>query len=183
MKFFSQIFLALAAAVLALAGCSQSSESEKPKKEGHETSQTKKQKDLSGSSSLKPPAGGLKGIVIQVLDGDMIAVKLTSGKTETVHLALVDTPDKKQPYGKEAFTFTSTNLTAREVTLETDAQERDKEGNLLAYVWSGDKLFNEILLQQGFAKMTGNPPNAKYKKEFSSVETKVRKAKTGIWSI
>ncbi len=49
------------------------------------------------------------------------------------------------------------------MALEFDAEKTDRYGRLLAYVWTpGGTLFNEFLVEQGYAQVATFPPNVKY---------------------
>ncbi|TVX94640.1 thermonuclease family protein [Paenibacillus agilis] len=131
----------------------------------------------------------IKAKVTKVSDGDTIKVDL-NGKIEDVRLLLVDTPETQhpgkpvQPFGPEASEFSKKTLDGKEIELELDVSEREKYGRLLAYVWIGDKMFNEMLLEEGLARVAYvYPPNIKYVDHFREVQDKARKAEIGIWSI
>ena len=136
----------------------------------------------------KPQPSKLTGTVISVTDGDTFKVRLDNGKTETVRLILVDTPETKhpskpvQPCGPEAYEFTKRMVSGKKVTLELDVQERDKYGRLLAYVYVGGKSVQEALLAEGLAKVSVYPPNVKYVDKYRAIEKKAKEAKKGIWS-
>lgn len=125
--------------------------------------------------------------VSRVVDGDTIVV-LMGGKEERVRLIGVDTPETKQPrnpvelYGPEASAFTREALEGKKVRLETDVQERDRYGRLLAYVYLEDgTFFNEELLRQGYAKILTVPPNVKYSEEFLNIQRQALEAGRGLW--
>ena len=114
---------------------------------------------------------------------------LINGKTEKVRLIGVDTPETVHPtkeveaYGQEASSFTKAQLTDKEIKLEFDVEERDKYGRLLAYVWLGDKLFNEVLVAEGYAQVATYPPNVKYVDRFTAAQKQAREANKGLWGM
>jgi endonuclease YncB( thermonuclease family) len=121
--------------------------------------------------------------VTRVIDGDTIEVNV-QGKTERIRLIGVDTPESTQqvePFGKEANAFTHRILQGKEVRLEFDVQERDRFGRLLAYVWFGNTMFNEMLLREGFAQVATFPPNVKYVERFTRAQQEARDARRGLW--
>ncbi|WJH36831.1 thermonuclease family protein [Paenibacillus sp. CC-CFT747] len=127
--------------------------------------------------------------IVKVTDGDTMDVSF-GGKTESVRLLLVDTPetvhpDKPvQPFGPEASQFAKDTLTGKDVKMEIDVSERDKYGRLLAYLYVGDHMFNEMLLEKGLARVAYIiPPNVKYVDQFRAIEKKAQLAGVGIWSI
>lgn len=152
------------------------------------------QKKFSLTESIEIPklktdsVNGIKTTVKRVVDGDTIKVTM-NGKEETVRLILVDTPETKhpqmgiQPFGPEASDFTTKTLDGQDVTLEVGIEERDRYGRLLAYVWIGDKLFNNMLLEKGLARVAVFPPNTKYLDQFNNTQEKAKEKAIGIWSI
>lgn len=112
----------------------------------------------------------------RVVDGDTIVVIL-DGKKEKVRMIGIDTPEsvhpdksRNTPMGKIASKYTRDNLEGKYVALETDVQERDKYGRILAYVYLDDKMFNKTLLEEGLAKLMTIPPNVKYADDFKKIE-------------
>ncbi|MGI9951991.1 thermonuclease family protein [Moorellaceae bacterium AZ2] len=114
--------------------------------------------------------------VTKVVDGDTVEVRFGDGRQEKLRLIGVDTPEstiQQEPYGKEASSFTRSKLLGRTVYLEKDVSERDKYGRLLRYVWLEkpgsltkseirNKMFNAILLLNGYAQVATYPPDVKY---------------------
>ncbi|MEK6453885.1 thermonuclease family protein [Caldifermentibacillus hisashii] len=131
----------------------------------------------------------LNGKVTNVVDGDTMDIQFENGKEERVRLVLVDTPETKhptkpvQPFGPEASAFTKEMLTGKNVQVELDVQERDQYGRILAYVYIDGKMFNELLLEKGLARVAVFPPNTRYVDEFYAIQKKAQEAKLGIWSI
>lgn len=98
-----------------------------------------------------------KTIVTRIVDGDTIEINY-EGKTESVRLLLVDTPETKhpnlpvQPFGPEASEFAEKTLAGKTVQVEFDGPKRDKYDRLLAYLWIDGKNFNKMLLENGLAR-------------------------------
>ncbi|UQZ36644.1 hypothetical protein C2I18_25775 [Paenibacillus sp. PK3_47] len=124
--------------------------------------------------------------VTSVTDGDTFKIKGKDGKTEKVRLLLIDTPeigDHPEPFALEARDYTADLLKGQTVRLEFDVSERDQYGRLLAYAYIGDHMVNELLLEEGLARVAVFPPDIKFEKEFKNIADKARKAKRGVWSI
>ncbi|WP_152394971.1 thermonuclease family protein [Paenibacillus guangzhouensis] len=144
---------------------------------------------LTGCSTASTNAGDTNAKVVKVVDGDTLDVEF-NGKTERIRLLLVDTPETVhpskpvEPFGPEASKFAKETLSNQRVKVEFDVSERDKYGRLLAYVWIDGKMFNELLLEKGLARVAYvYPPNVKYVDQFRAIQSKAQKAELGIWSI
>lgn len=73
-------------------------------------------------------------------------------------------------------------LSGREVGLEYDVQQRDKYGRVLAYVYLEDgRMFNALLVREGYARVSTYPPNVKYQKLFSELQKEARGNGKGLW--
>jgi len=137
-----------------------------------------------------PPKALIAGTVTKVTDGDTIEVTLAGGTVEKVRLIGVDTPETVhptkgvQPYGPEASAFTKERLTDQAVQLETDAEERDRYGRLLAYVYlTNGAMYNAVLVDEGYAQMATFPPNVLYVEVFRALQTPAREANRGLWGL
>jgi micrococcal nuclease len=116
-----------------------------------------------------------KAQVIKVTDGDTVKANI-NGKEEKVRFIGIDTPESVHPNkekntraGKDASDFARSRLENKEIELEFDVKERDQYGRLLAYIWIGDEMFNETLLDMGFANLYTVPPNVKYVDRFTTI--------------
>lgn len=129
--------------------------------------------------------------VVRVIDGDTILIRFENGVEERVRLLLVDTPESVhpdkpvQPFGPEASQFAKDMMPeGSTVKLELDVGERDKYGRLLAYVWVGDKMFNELLLEKGLARVAYVfAPNTRHVDRFYEIQKQAQQQAVGIWSI
>ncbi len=123
-----------------------------------------------------------------MIDGDTIEVRINN-RTEKVRFIGVDTPETvhptkgEEPYGREASDYTKSQLNDQSVGLEFDVEKRDRYGRLLAYVWLGDQMFNEILLTEGYAQLATYPPNVKYVDRFTDIQKEARDQNRGLWGI
>jgi micrococcal nuclease len=97
------------------------------------------------------------GTVVVVYDGDTIMVKLDSGEERRVRLIGIDTPEigytplETPLEALLAKRFTFHHLFRQRVKLTYERELEDKYGRLLAYVWKDNLLFNQFILEQGFA--------------------------------
>lgn len=139
--------------------------------------------------------------ITSVTDGDTVTVQAGS-KSYKVRLIGVDTPETVHPskpvsfYGKEASNFTKENLTDRYVYLEKDVSETDKYYRSLRYVWLSlpenlaypsfedvrDKMFNGILLREGYATLATFPPDVKYLDYFRKIAKTASLKEIGLYN-
>jgi len=158
-----------------------------------EATQTAKEENTEGKAGINL----IKARVTKAVDGDTVYVKLENGREEKVRFIGVDTPESTtqvEPYGKEAASFTKSKLLGKNVWLELDVQERDKYGRLLAYVWLSPptkesdeeiraKMFNAVLLLEGYAQVMTVPPNVKYAEYFKKYQQEAREKNAGLWGV
>lgn len=129
--------------------------------------------------------------VAKVIDGDTIQVFM-NGKTETIRLIGIDTPETVDPrkpvqcFGKEASTKAKEILAGKNVSLESDPTQGDKDkyGRLLRFVFlENGTNFNELLIKEGYAhEYTYNSNPYKYQTEFIASEKSAREQNLGLWS-
>lgn len=123
-------------------------------------------------------------LVTRVVDGDTIEIE----DGEKVRYIGVNTPESVDPrkvvqcFGKEASEYNKKLVEGKRVRLEPDVEDRDKYHRLLRYVWLGDTMVNEKLMQDGYAQVMTIAPNVKYVERFKSAQTAAREAKRGLWS-
>lgn len=131
----------------------------------------------------------LDGVVERVIDGD--TVQLTTG--ERVRYLLVDTPEigdtveKHECFAAEARELNRYLVQGREVELEYDDNLCvDQYGRALPYVWLGDRLVNEILVERGYARVLvvrpqNHPGPYRLEDDLLALEAKAQEEKRGLW--
>lgn len=124
--------------------------------------------------------------VLEIIDGDTVRVRL-DGVVYKLRLIGVNSPELNHPTrGEEPFAvaarkYTHQNLNGQTVQLEFDVEKTDQYGRLLAYVWLGGEMFNEVLLREGYAQLVTFPPNVKYVDFFRSAQRSAIEAERGLW--
>lgn len=122
--------------------------------------------------------------VSRVIDGDTI--KIDSG--ETVRYIGMDAPETvdpkkpKQCFGLESSLKNSELVLGKTVSLERDVSKTDRYGRLLAYVWVGESMVNELLVRDGYAVAKAYPPDIRYQSDLQNAELFARSEKKGLWS-
>ena len=125
--------------------------------------------------------------VERVIDGDTIQVRF-EGKSYTVRLIGVDTPETKHPteavqyFGREASAFTKAHLEGKTVLLQKDrtGDTVDRYGRLLRYVLLDGDNFNARLIREGYAHAYRRFPFSK-RTEFIQLEDQARRRGIGLW--
>jgi micrococcal nuclease len=128
--------------------------------------------------------------VTRVVDGDTIEIDPVIDGIEDVRLIGVDAPETNepgcapQPSGANATRFTSAELEGEEVQLEFGADREDQYGRLLAYVHELDGgMFNEDLLEEGYAQVYIVSPNDEHEDSFEEAQAEAQAAGRGIWGL
>jgi len=128
----------------------------------------------------------LPGAVVRIVSGDTLSV-FVNGQVERVRFIGVTAPEPGEgdeggdPQGREAVLFVRGLLNAKNVRLELDAQERDAEGRLLAYVWLGDVMANAEVIARGYGQVVTGGPNVRYQDLLLRLQQEARAARLGIW--
>jgi micrococcal nuclease len=125
--------------------------------------------------------------VTRVVDGDTIDISPSVEGRSRVRLIGMDTPEVHfgtQPYGPEASAFAKRKIEGEEVGLELDVQKIHPYGRLLAYVYlPNGEMFNEVLVEEGYAQVATFPPNVKYVDRFLEAQREAREANRGLWGL
>ncbi|NLD47800.1 MAG: hypothetical protein GX660_11485 [Clostridiaceae bacterium] len=138
-----------------------------------------------------------KALVSKHVDGDTVYVILEDGSEKKVRFTGVNSPEsttKTEPYGKEASDYTKRILKGKTIYLEKDVSETDKYGRLLRYIWIEPpteiseseirtKMFNAIMVLEGYAQSSTYPPDVKYSEYFKDFQKEARENNTGLWAL
>lgn len=141
--------------------------------------------------TVVPPPGMYR--VMKVVDGDTIQVSATGtlDDVETVRFIGINTPETVDPrkevecFGHEASSKTKSLLTDKNVFLERDTTQadRDKYGRLLRYVILEDKTnVNQYLIQEGYAYEYTYKGTYKYRTVFKEAQVYAEEHKKGLWA-
>lgn len=127
--------------------------------------------------------------VSRVVDGDTVEISPAIDGVNDVRLIGIDTPEtvdpseEVEPYGPEASTFATEELTGQSVGLEFGVERTDQYDRLLAYVYVGEEMFNEILVEEGYAQAYPYEPDTEYEDRFAAAQEGARAAGIGIWGL
>ena len=87
--------------------------------------------------------------VVRIIDGDTIYVRDTTGEAHRIHLAMIDAPEREQPFGTEATKKLSELL--RQGTVRLKVKCIDKYNREVAFVYCEGKDVSAEMLKEGMA--------------------------------
>jgi endonuclease YncB( thermonuclease family) len=140
--------------------------------------------------------------VTRVVDGDTMEIRYPDGRTDTIRLLGVDTPELRgdtapddfegipdtasgrehlRDWSRQASDFARRELGGQEVRIETDetADRRGSFGRLLVYVYHDETMFNRQLLARGYARVYDS--RFRERSAFERVERQAQRDRTGLW--
>ena len=127
--------------------------------------------------------------VNRVVDGDTIEISRAIYGVQDVRLIGMDTPEtvepgeEVEPYGPQASAFATRELTGKKVSLEFDKERIDQYDRLLAYVYTGGSMFNEELVERGYAQAHPYPPNTTYEARFAVAQDRAKAARLNVQNV
>lgn len=156
-------------------------------KQYKEEKQKEKEQNNSVSEEVKSNSKIKDLSVKRVVDGDTVVLE-KNGYEYKVRLIGVDTPEsvhldknKNTKEGKIASDFTKERLTGKKVDIEFDVKPQDKYGRYLVYLYVDGISYNEVLLEEGMARVMMISPNVKNKELYAQIEKRAKDKKIGIW--
>ncbi len=89
------------------------------------------------------------GKVIAITDGDTIKILTLAKRQIKVRLADIDTPEKRQPYGKKAKQILSGKIYGKQVEIEKVTTDRYKR--MVGRIYLGNRNINAEMVANGAA--------------------------------
>lgn len=121
--------------------------------------------------------GEFEGRVVRVLRGDTLKVQKENGRIVRVVLAGVDSPEKGQPYEKQARKFTMSKAEGQRVVVKM--QGRNRYGHILGVViLPGGRNLNRMLVEEGLAWAV---PDYDEDPQLRELEARARRYRKGLW--
>jgi len=77
--------------------------------------------------------------------------------------------------------FNRSLVNRAEVKLVFDKNRRNRQGDLLAYVYKGNRFINAEIIENGYAVVATDPANSRYTEYFKKLLRKARKEQVGFW--
>jgi endonuclease YncB( thermonuclease family) len=125
------------------------------------------------------PVRAWEGKGVWMADGDSFAVK-RGHREYKIRLYGVDSPEYGQAYWRDAKRFTRALVQGKTVTVEP--VERDRYGRIVALVWSGGRLVNRELVQNGMAWVYPHYCKAQpLCADMTSLQRGARQQRIGLW--
>jgi endonuclease YncB( thermonuclease family) len=137
--------------------------------------------------SLTPIPDEVAGLVIDVIDGDTLAVVLDGDRARqayTVRLVGIDAPENisSNPWGVVAYETNKKLAKLKIVRLVRDQTDFDAEGYLLRYVYIDNQLLNVTLVQQGLARAAIKAPDTRFETTILAAEAEAKAQQRGLWN-
>lgn len=127
--------------------------------------------------SVNVPAGD-DGTVTQIIDGDTIDVRV-NGREVRIRYIGVNTPERDEVCYSEAKAANRQLVEGQTVRLVRDAEDTDRYGRLLRYLYVGGMNINATLIQQGYAEVVSYPPNTAQYDSLKRLEIEAANANRG----
>ncbi|MGM7723880.1 thermonuclease family protein [Metabacillus sp. Hm71] len=134
-------------------------------------------------------AATYKATIDRVVDGDTVYLKETIKGTYKVRMLSIDTPETyyqgqaQEPWGTAAKNYLNQLLPAgTSVTIETDVEETDAYGRLLAHVYKGTLDVNKEMVRQGHAVTYYIWPNMLHFTEYQQAYLEAKQNGRGMWN-
>lgn len=120
----------------------------------------------------------IKAKIVAVKDGDTVVALLNNKTQETLRLADVDCPENRQPFGKNAKQFTSSQVFGKNVTFYRVGKDRYRR-TIAKIFYDNEKYLSSEIIKAGFGWWY-----YKASKNFKlkDVEILAKKKKLGLWS-
>lgn len=123
---------------------------------------------------------GTTAIGVKALDGDSIIVR-KAGREVEVRLLSIDAQERGQPLADAARSETRRAIVGRSLRLVTGPEKHDRYGRLLAFVFVGDTLVNEALVEAGLAVAYFRAPNIAQADVILAAQKRAHAARRGLW--
>jgi micrococcal nuclease len=136
---------------------------------------------LLGGRDGPAPATDSAARVARVVDGDTV-ILAGVGRSRLIG---VDTPEVHgvaECYGRKASAYAKRVLAGRRVRYRLGSERRDRYGRALVYLWLADgRLFNAMLVREGYAQPLTIPPNVEFADRFVALARQARRRERGLW--
>ncbi|MBW2619428.1 MAG: thermonuclease family protein [Deltaproteobacteria bacterium] len=119
-----------------------------------------------------------------VIDGDTLIL----ADNTRLRLIGLDAPEMgregraDKPWARAARQRLADLAGGRMVELELDEERRDRHGRLLGYLFGQGRLINEVILEEGLARVFIVGPSTRYAERLVAAERRARAEGRGLWA-
>lgn len=136
--------------------------------------------------TITPIPDEVMGLVVDVIDGDTIAVVLdgdSARQAYQVRYIGIEAPQNTSgnPWGVVAYEVNQRLTKLKIVRLVRDQTDFDAEGYLLRYVYLDNQLLSVVLTEQGLARAAIEAPDTQFEDEILAAEAQAREDQLGLW--
>jgi micrococcal nuclease len=135
-----------------------------------------------GETRRVAPDGDRRTHLVEVVDGDTLRVRLPGGEVEAVRLIGVNAPERGECLSQDAAAALRDLVGGGELVLEADTSDRDRYGRLLRYVYAGEVLVNEALVESGLALARRYEPDTAFAERLEAAQGRAVAADAGLWT-
>jgi len=125
-----------------------------------------------------------KALVTGLLDSRTLEV-LIDGQPASqgfvVRLLGVELPRLSDPWAPVAVDWLAKEVGRQVVVLESDEVARDREGNLLRYVWQDGRMINVAMVQLGLATTSEDVTDLRFGADLLEAQADAQSAGRGLW--
>jgi micrococcal nuclease len=138
------------------------------------------------TATITPIPDETLGLVVNVIDGDTIAVVMDGDPMQRAYQVRylgIDAPpnEPSSPWGVVAYETNRRLTNVKVVRLVRDQTDFDDEGHLLRHVYVDNQLLSVILAEQGLARAAAQAPNTQFEREIREAEAQAREEGLGLW--
>jgi len=119
----------------------------------------------------------IRAKIIAIKDGDTVVALLENKQQETLRLAEVDCPENRQPFGKSAKQFTSSQVFGRPIIFYRINKDRYRR-TIAKIFYENEKYLSAEIIKAGFGWWYYKASKNIQLKEY---ENSARKKKVGLW--
>ena len=91
----------------------------------------------------------LNGQVLRVADGDTITIITDAQKTQKIRLSEIDTPERDQPWGRQASRALSKKVANKSIVAKVSGV--DRSDRVIAEIFVGERNINHEMVSEGHA--------------------------------
>ena len=117
--------------------------------------------------------------VVNVTDGDTIKVYNADLGQIKIRLYGIDTPEKRQPYGKAAGKYLASLIAG--ATVEIESVTEDRYGRTVGIVWDSEVNVNQQMIQAGYAWVYRKYCDKPFCDYWLELENEAKAGKLGLW--